>query len=229
MTLNARTAADALHNSTKHGTAPAQPDRLVRYRRLDAGNAPDPFKRYRDLPISPLPRTLVSSDPPAVSVLSGDRGTTARFDSSLLGTLLYMTAGVTRTTEAPGRRRTFFRAAMSAGNLHPIEMYIVAGPAIEGIPTGVHHFAPCEFGLTQLRRGDFRPVLSVTAPAALVFTGLVWRTTWKYGERGWRHLYLVVVANVHNAKLSDLSAHHRIMLLQESPPLRVAESCSCCS
>ena len=189
MTVNARSAADALHNSTKHGTAPAQPDRLVRYKRLDPGNAPDSFKRYRDLPIWPIPRGLVSSDPPAVSVLSGDRGGTAPFDSSLLGTLLYLTAGVTRTTAAPGRRRTFFRAAMSAGNLHPVEVYLVAGAAIEGIPAGVHHFAPYEFGLTKLRSGDHRAVLAVTAPAALVFTGLVWRTTWKYGERGWRHLY----------------------------------------
>lgn len=51
MMVNTRTAADALHNSTKHGTGPAQPDRLVRYRRLDPDNAPDSFKRYRDLPI----------------------------------------------------------------------------------------------------------------------------------------------------------------------------------
>ena len=189
MTVNARTAADALHNSTKHGTAPAQPDRLVRYRRLDPGNAPDSFKRYRDLSIRPLPRTLVSSDPTAVSVLSGERGDTAPFDSSLLGTLLYLTAGVTRTAAAPERRRTFFRAAMSAGNLHPIEVYLVAGPDIDGIAAGVHHFAPHEFGLTRLRPGDFRPTLSVTAPAALILTGLAWRTTWKYGERGWRHLY----------------------------------------
>ena len=189
MTVNVRTAADAHHNSTKHGTAPVQPDRLVRYQRLDPANAPDPFKRYRDLPISHLPRTLVVSDTPAVSVLSGDRGDAALFDSSLLGTLLFLTAGVTRTTAASGRKRRFFRAAMSAGNLHPIEVYIVAGGAIDGIAAGVHHFAPYEFGLTALRSGDFRPALSVTAPVALVFTGLVWRTTWKYGERGWRHLY----------------------------------------
>ena len=189
MTVNARAVADALHQSTKHGTTPAQPDRIVQYSHLDPGNTPDSFKRYGDLPIWPLPRTLVSSDPPAVSVLSGDRGDTSPLDSSLLGTLLYLSAGVTRTTAASGPRRTFFRAAMSAGNLHPIEVYVVAGPAIDGLAAGVHHFAPYEFGLTQLRRGDFRPALSVTAPAALILTGLVWRTTWKYGERGWRHLY----------------------------------------
>lgn len=189
MTVNARAEADAIHNSTKHGTPPTQPERLVRYKRLDPAKAPTPFKRYRDLPISPLPRTLVPSELPAVDVLSGERGEATRLDSSLLGTLLFLTAGVTRTTEAPGHRPMFFRSAMSAGNLHPTEIYVVAGEPIGGIAAGVHHFAPDEFGLTVLRSGDFRSALSVTAPVALVFTGLVWRTTWKYGERGWRHLY----------------------------------------
>jgi SagB-type dehydrogenase family enzyme len=78
---------------------------------------------------------------------------------------------------------------MSAGNLHPVEVYVVAGPGVDGVPAGVHHFAPLDFGLTELRRGDFRAGLSITAPVALVLTGVVWRTTWKYGERGWRHLY----------------------------------------
>src|SRR3990172_1242693 len=78
----------------------------------------------------------------------------------------------------------------------------------------VHHFAPLEFGLTELRRGDFRAALSTTTPAALVFTGLVWRTTWKYGERGWRHLYwdagtmlanLVAAADGHGLNVGILS------------------------
>jgi SagB-type dehydrogenase family enzyme len=103
---------------------------------------------------------------------------------------------------------------MSAGNLHPVEVYVVAGPNVDGVPAGVHHFAPLEFGLTELRRGDFRAGLSITAPVALVFTGRVWRTTWKYGERGWRHLYwdagtmlanLVAAADGHGLETSILS------------------------
>ena len=66
---------------------------------------------------------------------------------------------------------------------------MIAGHDVEGITSGVYHFAPIEFGLAQLRQGDFLAALSVTTPVALVLTGLVWRTTWKYGERGWRHLY----------------------------------------
>ena len=189
MTRYPRAAADAIHDSTKHGTPAAHPERLVSYPRLDPANAPTPFKKYRDLPISPLPRELVASAPSAVRVLSGERGDSSPLDASLLATLLYLAAGVTRVAAGSARGRIFFRAAMSAGNLHPVEVYVIAGPGLDGVPAGVHHFAPLEFGLTELRRGDFRAALSVTAPAALVLTGLVWRTTWKYGERGWRHLY----------------------------------------
>jgi hypothetical protein len=40
MTTYPRTAADAIHYSTKHGTPAAHPKRLVSYPRLDPGNAP---------------------------------------------------------------------------------------------------------------------------------------------------------------------------------------------
>jgi SagB-type dehydrogenase family enzyme len=85
---------------------------------------------------------------------------------------------------------------MSAGNLHPIELYVVCWD-LAGIPAGVYHFAPLEFGLTMLRSGDFRAVLAqaadapqvADAPCTIVLTGIPWRTAWKYGERGYRHLY----------------------------------------
>ncbi len=204
--MQTRAVADAIHDSTKHGTPPVEPERLVQYRRLDPDNAPEPFKRYRNRPISPLPRALVPSTHPAVAVLSGAQGDGKPLDVSLLATLLYLTAGVTRTTEASARRKIYFRAAMSAGNLHPVEVYVVAGPGMAGVPAGVHHFAPLEFGLTELRSGDFRGSLSLSAPIALIFTGVVWRTTWKYGERGWRHLYWDTGAMLANL-LSAAEAH----------------------
>jgi SagB-type dehydrogenase family enzyme len=83
---------------------------------------------------------------------------------------------------------------MSAGNLHPLEVYVVCGP-LEGLGAGVYHFAPLEFSLERLRSTDERAFLAracsdARLPAAsLVITGMPWRTTWKYGERGWRHLY----------------------------------------
>ena len=187
--MNDRAPADAIHRSTKHGTAPAEPDRLVPFPRLDPANSPAPFKRYPDLPGGSLSRTIVESALPAVTVLSGGRGEPSPLDEAFLATVLYLTAGVTRAAARPDGLHTYFRAAMAAGNLHPVEVYVVSGPDVDGIERGVHHFAPLEFGLTTLRSGDYRAVVPTGAPVALILTGIVWRTAWKYAERGWRHLY----------------------------------------
>ncbi|MEE8490507.1 MAG: SagB/ThcOx family dehydrogenase, partial [Acidimicrobiia bacterium] len=85
---------------------------------------------------------------------------------------------------------------------------VIAGHDVEGIAAGVYHFAPKEFGLVQLRQGDFLAALSLTTPVALVLTGLVWRTTWKYGERGWRHLYWD--AGTMLANLAAVADAHRL-------------------
>src|SRR6266542_3163532 len=75
------------------------------------------------------------------------------------------------------------------------------------LPAGVYHFEPAEFALRRLRDGDFRARLAGSAaepaiarlPLCLVFTGIPWRTTWKYGQRGYRHLFWdagAIVANL---------------------------------
>ena len=65
---------------------------------------PYPYKRYaEDLPRTPLPREL-----------------------SGLGRVLYLSAGVVRTTEREGRPKMLFRAAGSAGGRFPLELYVSA-------------------------------------------------------------------------------------------------------
>jgi SagB-type dehydrogenase family enzyme len=190
--------AALLHQLTKHGWIAGDRSRLVDFPRLDPANHPAPFKRYRGRPARPLPVDLGTSGVPAAAVLSGRAGPApgeAPVDAAGLAALLFFSAGVTRASGAADHR-TFFRAAMSAGNLHPIELYVVCGD-LPGLPAGVYHFAPLEFALTVLRSGDWRPALAAAAadpevgaaPVTLVVTGIPWRTAWKYGERGWRHLY----------------------------------------
>jgi SagB-type dehydrogenase family enzyme len=152
-----------LHELTRHGS-PTDRSQLVDFQPLDPSNRPTPFKRYVGLDPTPLPTDL---------------------DTSTLSRLLFFTGGVTRTSSSRAfEERTYFRTAMSAGNLHPVEVYAVCA-GVEGVADGVHHFAPLEFGLTTLRAG----ALATGAPITFVFTGIPWRTAWKYGERGFRHLY----------------------------------------
>src|SRR5205807_7887029 len=84
-------AADVVrsyHSATTHG-GDHDRSRLVRFRPLDPTNRPAPFKLYPDYPFTPL----AEDDP--------------------LGRLLFYSLGVTRRSGT-----SYFRAAMSAGNLH---------------------------------------------------------------------------------------------------------------
>jgi SagB-type dehydrogenase family enzyme len=164
---------------------------------LDFANMPIPLKHYPDLEPIPLPVDLPERDAPAVEVLSGRVDVAAApWGLPELARLLFFSAGVTRRARLAGGRPIFFRAAASAGALYPVEVYVVCGD-VTGLPAGVYHFNPVEFTLRQLRDGDHRPFLARaaadggigSASVTLVLSGIPWRTTWKYGERGYRHLF----------------------------------------
>jgi SagB-type dehydrogenase family enzyme len=191
-------AAAELHQRTKHTWQRIR----ANSRGLDWGNHPFPFKLYPDLEPLPLPRKLPDSSLPATQVLSGHSSAPASaLDLAGLARLLFFAAGVTRILHG-----VLFRAAPSAGALYPTELYAVCGPLAD-LPAGVYHFEPAEFALRRLRDGDFRAHLAAAAsepaiaglPLCLVLTGIPWRTTWKYRERGWRHLFWdagAIVANL---------------------------------
>lgn len=117
-----RESVEALHRSTMHGELPAHPDRLLPFRPLDPTNRPSPVKRYRGVEAVSLSRELRSSSLPAAEVLSGRRAEFELLDEGLLGTLLFLAAGVTRVARTTDGGSIWFRTAMSAGNLHPVEV-----------------------------------------------------------------------------------------------------------
>ncbi|MGH9191209.1 MAG: SagB family peptide dehydrogenase [Acidimicrobiales bacterium] len=188
------------HGETSHSPRPRSRRHVVRgFRPMDPANRPSPFKRYRNLERQPLPTDL---DPPAdaptaLEVLSGHRPTitSVTLGPDVLARLLYFSAGVTRYTRE-GRRRTWFRASASAGNLHPLELYVACG-AVSGFDSGLYHVDLDPFALARVRPVDVRAHLAhavgdpalASAAAVIVVTGIPWRTTWKYAERGWRHVF----------------------------------------
>ena len=218
--------AATLHRLTRHGSLPDPGDApLVVFQPLDPTNRPSPFKRYLGPQPVLLPRDPWDRGPRATDVLSASPAASPDgwWDASRLSRLLFLVNGVSRVHRSGSGETTYFRTAMSAGNLHPVEIYVVCGD-LGGVPAGVHHFAPLEHGLTELRRGDHRAVLAGAAAApeiaeaavTLVLTGIPWRTAWKYGERGFRHLYwdagtvlanLLAIEPLARVKMSFVDAH----------------------
>jgi SagB-type dehydrogenase family enzyme len=91
-----------------------------------------------------------------------------------------------------------FRAAPSAGALYPLETYL-AVHAIEGIEPGIYHYDPKGQALELLRPGDAREAVAAAAldqdftteaNVVLIWTAVFGRTTRKYGQRGYRYVYL---------------------------------------
>jgi len=126
---------------------------------LEWHNQPDLFKSYPDIAPEPPPQELRR--------------------------LLRLGAGV-----HPRRRSPRFRTFMSAGALHPVELYVAT-------EAGLWHYHPGEGALRCLRGEDPRAALAAAAAApelsraaaVLALTATPWRTAWKYGARGWRHIH----------------------------------------
>jgi SagB-type dehydrogenase family enzyme len=215
------------HEQTSHTPGGRRGGDLISgFQPMAPDNRPSPFKRYRDLDREGLPSELrpAPEAPAALDVLAGRHRSPGigPVDRVLLARLLYFSAGVTRFSRH-GRERAWFRASASAGNLHPLELYVACGPQV-GVGVGdgdgdggLYHFDPESFSLGRLRAVDVRPHLAgaaadatlARAAAVIVVTGLPWRTTWKYAERGWRHVFwdagsmlanLLAVADAHGVR-----------------------------
>jgi SagB-type dehydrogenase family enzyme len=181
------------HNGTKHSylSLRAHPHFL------DWENKPLLFKIYPTLEVTRLPKDFRQTGVSALSAIASP-GITARGKKiptlEDVAQLLFFSAGVTRSKKFPGGE-TFFRAAACTGALYEIELYLVCQDLPE-LPAGVYHFGAAEFGVRQLRAGDYRKVIvdaavaekSVAhAPLIVICTGTYWRNAWKYRSRTYRH------------------------------------------
>lgn len=148
----------------------------------DPGTVPPPVKEYEaGLPTVALPRDLSTPDIGATEVLAGLPAPPLPLDAAQLGRILFLGAGVVRTS-AHRMGPMLFRASGSAGARFPLEVY-ASTRDVDGVPDGVHWYDPVEHSLV----GIGPPANGETT--TLIVTGIPWRTGWRYSERGWRHLY----------------------------------------
>ncbi|MBW3590159.1 MAG: SagB family peptide dehydrogenase [Actinobacteria bacterium] len=189
----------AFHDFTNHhpnrpGGHVADPSRP---RPLDPARMPQPFKEYLG------EATSVELVDHRKEWLAGQSSHRRGFDLEELSRLLILGAGAKRLRRMRDR---YFRTYASAGALHPNELFVAAA-SIDGLNAGLYHFHPRDKKLIRLGEGDPRHQLVEATeddslldhPVILAVSGIPWRTAWKYGPRGYRHLWWdagMIIANL---------------------------------
>ena len=112
-----------------------------------------------------------------------------------LSQILWAAQGITE-------RRWGFRAAPSAGATYPLEVYVVVkGGGVEDLDPGIYHYLPASHEIELVKPGDYsrdlmRAALGqewvLEAAVNLVINAVYERTTRRYGERGYRYVYMEV-------------------------------------
>ncbi len=197
-----RAVGRAFQEGTKYlrGAPPPTPPRST---------PPDPVKTYPGATRIALSQPLREEGAPLWSTLR-ERRSIRRFDDSpleeaALSQILWAAQGVTRI-----RQRIGFRTAPSAGALYPVETYAVVH-RVEGVAPGVYHYFPPLHALDTVSLGDRREEVAAAAldqamarqaAVVLLWTAVFARSTWKYGERAYRYIYLDAGHIAENAALA---------------------------
>lgn len=175
------------HDRSKHrlGAYAAGPDTL------DWDAQPDPFRRYRGAPLTPLPLQAEALSTPWAQVAVPGQVSPHALDVSALGLLFELSLALSAWKQL-GPDRWAVRVNPSSGNLHPTEAWLLC-QGVPGVPDGVHHYAPHEHALEWRGRvaaplpGGTDPV---TPRAWVALSSIAWREAWKYGERAFRYVQL---------------------------------------
>ena len=187
-------SAISYHEATKHSPASVQGNRHS----MEWAIKPFPFKVYTGLDPIALSAEQGSSEVPALeAIAAGGVVTPVGLDVDGLARLLRLSAGIIRRRLYAGGQTAYFRAAACTGALYHIDLYLVTGE-LDGLAAGLYHFGPHDFSLRRLRGGDLRPMLTEAtgqeeavscAPVLVISTSTLWRNSWKYQSRAYRHCY----------------------------------------
>jgi SagB-type dehydrogenase family enzyme len=168
---------------------------------LDHDTRPVRFRTCPGAPRTPLPGRDLDIQAPLGALIAGRRSirdyALRQLPLATLGRLLHATYGV------KGRRRDegevfLARPTPSAGGLYPIELY-VAVQSVEGLGDGIYHYDPQAHELELVRAGLAQPAIAhisldqtmvLGANVVAILTAVPERTMWKYGQRGYRYVWL---------------------------------------
>ena len=201
-----RGIGDRFQHETKY-----EPDRMSRHQLIWEAK-PDLYKDYPDAPKVELP----SFDPSRAMSLNQalkQRKSIREFQpksisKGQLSYLLWASTGIQRIDDGYE-----FRTVPSAGALYPIETYVIANN-VRTLEAGLYHYSIRNHQLEQIRQGDMRHQIAgaalgqgmcATAAVVFVWSAIFERCKWKYGQRGYRYIYLDAGHIAENLALAAVS------------------------
>ena len=110
-----------------------------------------------------------------------------------LGRLLHASYGIKGIGDG-----IYERCSPSAGGRYPLEIYL-ATQQVEGLVDGIHHYDAHAHELELRKLGVYQPeicgialdqTMVLAANVVVMITGIPQRTMWKYGQRGYRYVWL---------------------------------------
>ena len=170
------------HEETKHH--PYRSAKALGY--MDWKNQPNPFRRFTGADLIPLALQKQDNTCPYEDIFTQEKIKSHPLDQDTIARFLEYSLAISAWKQF-GDARWALRMNPSSGNLHPTEGYLIL-PEIEGISSGVYHYAPQEHGLEK--RAVLSKELWLHVPKDVFFVGLTsiyWREVWKYGERAFRY------------------------------------------
>lgn len=215
--------AEYYHDQTKYtpeGIASSQ-------HRLDFNNQPTPFKEYlnkKNIDLSyllPIERNPFSD----IGIKNPKEFTEEEKSLAKLSQLLYFSDGI--TAMIPYNDKPFYmRSSPSAGGLYPTEIYVLAN-SYKGLENGVYNYQAINHGLTLIQKGDFREKLTeatfnhllingkseIISPLQLIFTGVFYRSSWRYQDRAYRRICLDTGHVLGNTDLMSFPSGFKAVLI----------------
>jgi len=165
---------------------------------LDWSNQPRVFKAYDSIEAIPLPKVdkLPETDLWHLYLSKTPKRLENSLDLKQLSQILSISYGLTSKRSYSGQD-LFYRSVPSAGALYPAEIYFFAFN-IENLQPGLYHYGIKDRWLTPLRRGDDSAIMSAMTDnletqslfAIFIISGIFYRSSWKYRDRGYRYILL---------------------------------------
>ncbi|KYF68537.1 SagB/ThcOx family dehydrogenase [Sorangium cellulosum] len=168
---------------------------------FDGDLQPLRFRTYMGSARTPLPGRDFAIEAPLGAVLERRRSVRKfalrPMPLETLGRLLHASYGVRGMRKIEGDWCSD-RPTPSAGGKYPLEIY-VATQAVEDLPDGLYHYDARAHELELRREGLAHAALTdltlaqemvLNTNVVVIITAVPFRTMWKYGQRGYRFLWL---------------------------------------